>query len=90
MQTLNPYLLTGGIKQAGQMSELLWPLYGKTEGLFITVSLLVVLVAMTKTAQIHFPSWFPAAMAACNPAWFSSLFNLGYCCDLLIHLFYWT
>jgi NADH-ubiquinone oxidoreductase chain 5 len=39
----------------------------KTEGLSITVSLLVVLVAMTKRAQIPFPSWLPAVMAVSNP-----------------------
>jgi NADH:ubiquinone oxidoreductase subunit 5 (subunit L)/multisubunit Na+/H+ antiporter MnhA subunit len=29
--------------------------------------IIVVLVAKTKTAQIHFLSWFPAGMAASNP-----------------------
>jgi NADH:ubiquinone oxidoreductase subunit 5 (subunit L)/multisubunit Na+/H+ antiporter MnhA subunit len=71
MQTPNPYLLTVGIKQAVYHQDKCLNCSGdyvvKTEGLSITVSLLVVSATMTKTAQIPFRSWLPAAIRASNP-----------------------
>jgi NADH:ubiquinone oxidoreductase subunit 5 (subunit L)/multisubunit Na+/H+ antiporter MnhA subunit len=86
MQTQNSYLLTVRIKQALYHWDKCFSCTGdyveKTESLSITVSLLV-LVAMTKTAQIPFPSWLPAALAASNfvsvLVHFSSLVTGGIC-----------
>jgi NADH:ubiquinone oxidoreductase subunit 5 (subunit L)/multisubunit Na+/H+ antiporter MnhA subunit len=70
MQTPNYHLLTVGLKQAEYHWDNCLNCSGdyveKTEGLSITVSLLV-LIAKTKPAQIPFPSWLPAAMATSNP-----------------------